>query len=233
MEQFKIRSSGTSKIMGVKGLGQTGYTYLEAWLKESMYKRRAEIKSKYLDKGNISEEDGFTLMALQLDLGMVYKNQELFENEFLKGTPDLIVNGVVYDNKCSWSLDTFPMFEKEVPNKDYYWQLQSYMELTGALSAVLAYTLIDADISLIKQAVKYESEPNKIYRTICNMTYTKSVFEDYVKEFCPTATLDSFVEIPDHDRIRTFNIEKDQKAIGLIYERVIESRNYINSLLNK
>ena len=64
---FKIRSSATSKLMGVKGLGQTGYTYLEAWLKDHLYKRRTEIKSKYLDKGNISEEYGFTLMALQLD----------------------------------------------------------------------------------------------------------------------------------------------------------------------
>jgi len=230
---FKIRSSATSKLMGVKGLGQTGYTYLEAWLKDHLYKRRTEIKSKYLDKGNISEEDGFTLMALQLDLGMVYKNQELFKNDFMIGTPDLIVNGVVYDNKCSWSLDTFPMFDKEIPNKDYYWQLQSYMELTGASKAVLAYTLIDADISLIEQAVKWETEPNKIYRIICNMTYTKSTFESYIKEFCPTATSSYFVEIPDHDRIRTFNIDKNQKDIDLIYDRVNESRTYINSLLNK
>jgi hypothetical protein len=61
MESFKIRASSCSKIMGVKGLGQTGYTYLESWLKEAMFKRRPEIKSKYIDKGNISEEDGFTL----------------------------------------------------------------------------------------------------------------------------------------------------------------------------
>jgi hypothetical protein len=230
---FKIRSSATAKLMGVKGLGQTGFSYLESWLKNHLYKRRADVKSKYLDKGNIAEEDGFTLMALQLDLGMVYKNIGLFQNDYLIGTPDLIVNGVVYDNKCSWSLDTFPMFDKDVPNKDYYWQLQSYMELTGSNKAVLAYTLIDADISLIEQAIKWESDANKIYQIICNMTYTKATFESYAKEFCPTATANYFVEIPDHDRIRTFNIDKDQKAIDLIYTRVKESREYINSLLNK
>jgi hypothetical protein len=125
------------------------------------------------------------------------------------------------------------MFDKDVPNKDYYWQLQSYMELTGSNKAVLAYTLIDADISLIEQAIKWESDANKIYQIICNMTYTKATFESYTKEFCPTASANYFVEIPDHDRIRTFNINKDQKAIDLIYTRVEESRKYINSLINK
>jgi hypothetical protein len=65
------------------------------------------------------------------------------------------------------------------------------------------------------------------------MTYTKATFESYTKEFCPTASANYFVEIPDHDRIRTFNINKDQKAIDLIYTRVEESRKYINSLINK
>lgn len=231
--KFKIRGSATGKLMGAKGLGQTGYSYLESWLKENLYKRRTEIKSKYLDKGNLSEEEGFTLAALQLDLGMVYKNTKLFENDCMIGTPDLIVNGTVYDIKCSWSLDTFPMFDKECPNKDYFYQLQSYMELTGCDNSVLVYCLIDADISLIEQAVKWESDPEKIYRIICNMTYTQEAFDAYRQQFCHTAKSDYFVEIPEKDRIRTFAIPKDDKVIALIQDRVTESRTYINSLLNK
>lgn len=232
--KFKIRSSATGKLMGAKGLGQTGYSYLESWLKEHLYKRRTEIKSKYLDKGNLSEEEGFTLAALQLDLGMVYKNTSLFQNDYMIGTPDLIVNETVYDIKCSWSLDTFPMFDKECPNKDYYYQLQSYMELIPECNnAVLVYCLIDADITLIEQAVKWESDPEKIYRIICNMTYTQKAFDAYKQEFCHSSKSDYFVEIPEKDRIRTFAIPKDDKVISLIQDRVTESRTYINSLLNK
>ncbi len=219
--------------MGVKGLGLTGQSFLEQWVKERLYSRRPDIKSKYLTKGNVSEEEGFTLMATELNLGMVYKNTELFENDYMRGTPDLIVNGVVYDNKCSWSLDTFPMFDKEVPNKDYWWQLQSYMELTGCENAVLAYTLIDADIDEIERQVKWELDPERIYKVINEMVYTRAYFDTLVGRFCPTAKSDYFVEIPDHDRIRTFEIPKDKKAILDIQLRVADCKTYINSLLNK
>ena len=218
--------------MGVKGLGLTGQSYLESWLKETLFKRRAEIKSKYLVKGNESEEDGFTLMALQLNLGMVYKNTKYFENDFICGTPDLIVGDTVYDNKCSWSLDTFPLFDKEIPNKDYWWQLQCYMELTGCRKAVLAYTLIDASKALIEQAIKWQTNQEEIYRTICNMVYTKEYFDELVEEFCPLAESDYFLEIPESKRIKTFSFDYDAEAIAKIKERVKECRNYINSLIN-
>lgn len=232
MEEFKIRASSASKIAGVKGLGLTGQSYCEAWLKEKMYNRRSEIKSKYLDKGNLSEEDGFTLMALELNLGMVFKNNGYFENDFICGTPDLIVGGIVYDNKCSWSLDTFPMFNNEIPNKDYWWQLQCYMDLTGCKEAVLAYTLIDAPFELVQQAVKYEFNANKIYKIIMNMVYTRKYFDQLVETFCASSELKTFVEIPKEKRIKTFNILYDNDSILMLQKRVLESRNFINSLLN-
>lgn len=231
MEQFKIRASGSVNIMGVKGLGQTGETFLEKWLKEFYYKRRPDIKSKYLTKGNVCEEDGFTLMALQLNLGMVYKNEKFFENDYACGTPDLIVNDTVYDNKCSWSLDTFPMFDKE-PDKKYWWQLQTYMWLTGTKKAVLAYTLIDAPIELIEQAIKWLNSPDEIYRTICNMVYTKEYFDKLVADFCPLTELDYFVEIPEEKRIKTFAFDYDHEAINKLTGRVLESRIFLNKLIS-
>lgn len=231
MEQFKIRSSGVSKIMGVKGLGETGKTFCEEWLKEFLYKRRPDIKSKYIEKGNESEEDAFTLMATELKLGMVYKNKDFFQNDFMCGTPDLIVGDTVYDNKCSWSLSTFPMFDKEWSNKDYWWQLQSYMELTGTHKSVLAYTLIDAPEYLVEQAVKWTLDPDKVYKIINEMVYTKDYFETLVDRFCPTSTKDYFVEIPDNKRIKTFEINKDTDAILKIKSRVGECREFLNTLI--
>lgn len=231
MEKFKIRASSAGKIAGVKGLGETGKTYCKQWLKETLYKRRTEIKSKYIDKGNRLEEDGFTLMTLQLDLGMVYKNEKFFEDDYFCGTPDLIHNGIVYDNKCSWSLDTFPMFENEIPNSDYFNQLQVYMHLTGCRKAALCYTLIDADYDLISQAVKWITEPKKIFKTIANMVYTQRAFYDYVLEFCPDAK-GKFIEIPESDRLKVFEFDYDPQVIEKLKNRVLECREYINTLLN-
>src|ERR1035437_8537832 len=141
-DDFKIRASGGGNIMGIKGLGKTGETYLKKWLKEQLYNRREEIKSKYITKGHQCEEDAFTLLCCELNIGMIYKNIEFFKNDYTCGTPDIITSNTIYDTKNSWSLETFPMFEKDVPNTDYWWQLQIYMYLTNRKKAVLAYALI-------------------------------------------------------------------------------------------
>lgn len=223
-------------------------TYCKAWLKETIWKRRKELKNKYVDKGNRSEEDGFTLLCLELNLGMVYKNEEFFKNEHFCGTPDLIIqdyevgdkgllkeigDGIVYDNKCSWDLDTFPMYETEIPNIGYWWQLQVYMALTGCKKAVLAYTLIDADFDLIQQATKWETNPEKIYQIVCNMVYSRKAFDEAYTELCPLARSLYFIEIPELKRLKTFSFDYDTEAIEFLKKRVEECRTYINSLLNK
>lgn len=230
-DKFKIRASGCSNIMGAKGLGDTGKTFAKEWLKEYLYNRSPEIKSKYIEKGNQSEEDGFTLMATELNLGMVYKNTEFFSNDFMTGTPDLIVNGTVYDNKCSWSLSTFPMFDDVCKNKDYYWQLQTYMELTGCKKAILAYTLIDAPEWMVEQAVKWEMNADKVYKIISEMVYTKDYFDTLADRFCSTSTMNNFVEIPEKDRIKTFEFSKNEGEIALIKSRVFECRTHLKELL--
>jgi len=208
-------------------------TYCKKWLKEFLYKRRAEIKSKYLDKGNQCEEDGFTLMCLELNLGMVYKNTEYFENEYICGTPDLFVRKIVYDNKCSYSLDTFPMFETENPKPEYEWQLNGYAELLKTDDAVLAYTLIDAPNDIISREVKWLIDPNDIYNKLCDLIYTKDNFVKAVSEYCPDSTADHFIEIPQEERIVKFEFKKDQSKINKVNERVPMCREYIISLLTK
>lgn len=231
MEQFKIRASGAHSIMGIKAFGKTGETYCKAWLKEYLYKRRTDIKSKYIEKGNTSEEDAFTLLTLQLNLGMVYKNLQFFEDDYMCGTPDLIIGDVVYDNKCSWSLDTFPMFESEIPNNDYELQLQVYMHLTGTHKAVLAYTLIDTPKELIEREIKWLTSPDDIYRKVMNMVYTKLYFDELKTEFFASSELDCFVEIPEANRIKTFDIAYNEEVIKKLQTRVTEARNYLNSLI--
>lgn len=227
---FKIRASSASKIMGVKGLGETGKTYCEQWLKQALYHRQPEIKSKYIDKGNSEEEAAFTLMACELNLGMVYKNHSYFKDNDMCGTPDLIHDGIVYDNKCSWSLDTFPLFDKEISNKDYWWQLQVYMHLTGCDKAVLAYTLLDAPLHIVEQAVKWIAEPDKIYKVINELVYSKAYFDELKARFCPESTKDYFVEMPESLRIKTFEIAKDMESISSIVARVVQCRDYIAGL---
>lgn len=148
LPQFKIRASQAGRVMTNprnKGetLSETTKTYVKEWLAEKIYGYKKQIKSKYLDKGNALEDLAIDTAIQMLDLPMVLKNEQYFENEHFCGTPDLIVDGVVYDIKNSWDCFTFPLFETECPNKDYFYQLQVYMHLTGCNRAVLTYVLLN------------------------------------------------------------------------------------------
>jgi hypothetical protein len=146
MKQFKIRCSAIGQIMAnsrTKGqLSKTAQSYVQEWLKEQIYNRRKDISNKYMDKGNLLEDESIDFLANNSDLGFLIKNEEYFENDFLTGTPDIITNEEVIDMKNSWDCFTFPLFYDNIPNKDYFYQLQGYMALTGKKKAKLVYTLM-------------------------------------------------------------------------------------------
>jgi len=129
MKTFKIRASGSGNLMGVKGLGKTGESYLQQWTKEQLYGRRKFMTNKYVEKGLIMEDASLDYIAEHLGYGMLVKNEDYFENEYFTGTPDVILNNHLIDVKNSYDCFTFPLFFNGVPNKDYYWQAQVYMAL--------------------------------------------------------------------------------------------------------
>lgn len=208
-------------------------THCKKWLKTFLYNRREELKNKYVAKGNECEEDGFTLMAVQLKLGMVYKNTERKSNTFSSGECDLNHQEVIYDNKCSWSLDTFPMFEFEIPDIKYWWQLQGYSTLWIAKKLCLCYTLISSTYEAVEKAIKWAETSNEKYEIAERMVFTKKEFFLLKDHFFADATLDTFIEIPAEQRIKKFEFLPDQKAQSLIEKRSNMCKEYIYSLLIK
>ena len=210
-------------------------SYCKQWLKEHLYKRRTEVKSKYIDKGNANEEDGFTLMAVELGLGMVYKNEDYKENDFMTGTCDLdhAKTDTVFDNKASWSLDTFPMFEDVIPDKDYEWQIQGYMHLWKRSNGIVAYTLTDMPLDLLRHEIRYEEDDNAKQRKAVNYIYTEKAWKEAKSLLFPAADDYNFIEIPSKDRIKCFHFKYDPDKIALIEDRVKMCQQYINELWEK
>lgn len=201
LSNFKIRASASGKLMTdsrtkSETLSETTKTYLKEWATERIYGVRKEIKSKYLTKGLSLEDEAIDTAINWLDLPFVIKNEKYFEDDYFCGSPDLILNDTVYDIKCSWDCFTFPLFDYEIKNKDYYSQLQVYMALTGCKKAVLTYVLLNTPEQLTYET-KYD-----------------------------------YSNIDKDKRIKTFEIEYDEKHIEKLKERVIESRNYLNTLIN-
>jgi len=181
---FKIRASASGKIMTnarskSELLSETTKTYVKEWLIEKIYGIRKEIKSKYLTKGLQLEDTAIDKAIEWLDLPFTLKNEKFFEDEFFCGTPDLIVNDVVYDIKCSWDAFTFPLFENEIPNKDYFYQLQVYMHLTGCKKAVLTYVLLNTPEELTYEDKHNYDNMDKKYRIkTFEIDYSEEVIAD-------------------------------------------------------
>ena len=140
------------------------------------YKRREELYSKYIEKGNELEEDAITLVSVQTETFMV-KNEINFSNDWITGTPDLftsqnksslkfeqnesgiwVYTGIedlfIEDTKCSWDVFTFNRTKQKKLNDLYYWQMQGYMMLTGAKEARLRYCLLNATDDLIRDEIR-------------------------------------------------------------------------------
>ena len=212
MKQFKIRCSAIGQIMTnprtkKEYLSKTTASYCEEWLKEQIYGRRKEISSKYLDKGNIVEQNSLDYIANELGYGSIPKNEESFENNYLTGTPDAIFNEHIIDVKNSWDCFTFPLFFNNVPNKNYYWQAQGYMALTGLDYYRLIYTLMDTPEELIKKEY-FNSNLD---------------FDTFAKNY-------KYSNIDSKYRIKVFEIERNNIDIDSIYTRVVECREHINNI---
>lgn len=204
-------------------LPQGAKTYCEDWLKSNLFNpRKQEWKALVIDKGLACEEDGIKMIAEVFNYQDFYKNDEYFDNEFMQGCPDVLHNGVVRDTKLSWDLFTFPMFNDELPNEDYWWQLQGYMILTGYKKASLDYVLIDTPIPLVLLDLK------KLYYQSGGVAeeWTQEKYEYLYPNY-------RFDDIPKEKRIKSFEFDYDESVKESVKQRVELCRIYINQLITK
>lgn len=196
---------------------QTLKSYCEQWYKEKIYNKKYEFSSKYTEKGLIQEDENIDIIADYLNKGMLIKNDKTFENDFIIGTPDIILPNEIIDLKSSWDCFTFPLFDDEIPNMDYYWQLQSYMDLTGKEKARLIYVLGNTPMHIIEREAYF----------YCKNNGYDELDMDILKSFVDKMT---YSNIDLKYRIKEYNILRNDSDIKLIHERVDLCREYIKTL---
>ena len=223
MEKFKIRASKCSEILtndrSGKGMGETAKTYCKEWLIGQLYGKKKEVQSKYLERGIISEQDAIDFVANYFDYGILLKNEMLYENHFLTGTPDIILKDKVIDIKCSWDCFTFPLLLNDYP-KAYYWQAQCYMILTGIQRFELIYVLLDLPKHLIEREAWNYARANG-YDTVDDYIF------DLIKE------KHTYKDVPDFLKIKKFDIVFNTEAKDIIEKRIDDCRSYIDGLIHE
>jgi len=159
-------------------LPETAVSYLKEWYSEQIYGDREEIKSKYFDKGNLMESLAIDFTAEMLGYGILDKNEIDFENDFLTGTPDIITKTEILDTKCPWNSKTFLDSVFAPLNDAYYWQMQSYMGLTGLKQAKVCFCLMDTlgEFNYGKD-ISYAEIPSKIKFHAKEVIFNQSDFD--------------------------------------------------------
>ncbi|MBK9963089.1 MAG: hypothetical protein IPP06_17705 [Saprospiraceae bacterium] len=220
MKRFKIRCSAIGQIMangkGKETLGLTTKSYVESWIKEQLYGRKKEFSNKYTTKGLTVEQDAIDYVSDVLGYGFLLKNEDNLKNDFLTGTPDIILNNLIIDIKSSWDCFTFPLFEDEIKNQDYVWQGQGYMALTGAETFRVIYVLMDTPEDIIFRESSSFCWKNNI-----------ELDDEIIKDFTEKMT---YKNIPHELRTKTFEFKRDEEKINSIYKMVEECREYIHKL---
>jgi hypothetical protein len=150
---MKFRASSLGKLMTSARskselLSQTAKSHIEQLAKEKFFDYRAQISSRYLDKGQQQEPDSIELVNT-VRMESYSKHIGRVSNDYLTGECDIITHDTIIDVKTSWSIDTWPALPHEGINSDYEWQLRAYMMLYDRPQAELIYCLVTTDPDLL------------------------------------------------------------------------------------
>lgn len=226
-DNYLFHPSSLGKIMTESRtkelIGETAKKHLVECYVSHVYGRHKDVTNAYIEKGLMAEEDSLDLYTLVKDQLFV-KNTEYFKNDWFIGTPDIITEDTVIDIKTSWDIFTFFAQTVKALDKDYYWQLQAYMDLTGKRSAKLVYCLVSTPLKLIEDQKKkllwtmgvIDQETDADYQKACEEVEKNSIYDDIDME----------------KRYIEMTIERDDKAIYQAHERVALCRTILNEWTN-
>jgi hypothetical protein len=192
---------------------------LDVYIAEK-YGRKKDIQTKQMKKGIEVEQDSIDLLSMYLKMPFS-KNDQRFTNDFITGFPDIIDNDRIIDIKSSYDLWTFIGNIPDKLDSLYYWQMQSYMWLTGAKSAVIAYCLVNTPESIIEQ---------EKYYLLKKMDVATEESPEYIKEAIKIEFNMSFDDISIDERVLMFNVSRNEDDILRIQTKVEKAREFLKEL---
>jgi len=235
MENLKIRASKLGLFMSKSGkLIQGGKKQtLKLWLKCN-YGYEEVVATKSMTKGTELEADAIEIVEQVLgregrvnseiralrSAGKKFTNDPNaisfgYYNDYLTGSPDVILDDVIEDIKVSDNIETF--HESELTD-NYEWQLRAYMWLTGRKTARLIYVAMpDPDWMIV-------SKINQLNYQLRDEVMITS-YADQIRHNGKCV-----LSMPIEKRIKVFTIEHDDAKIEQIKSIVNQVREYCNIL---
>jgi hypothetical protein len=180
------------------------------------------------------------------------KNDIRLHNKYITGELDLYIGEAVnkadetIDTKTSWSAHTFFRAINKELDSGYKFQGLGYCALSGAKKHTVAYCLVNGTAKHIEAEKKkafwqFNSDTtNEDFIKKCKQIEKNHIFDtdSFVKEnpdfefHNSIKTLAQF-DIPFTERLKTFEFDRDENEIEKIYNRIGQSREWMNKNLFK
>lgn len=195
-------------------LSKSAIYVIQDWMKEQLGYPRQELRSKYTQKGLLMEGDAIDFIAEHYGWSGIKKNTERKTNEYITGEADIVLPDRVLDVKCSWSGDSFPLMDIDIPIDGYGWQGLGYMALWGKDNFQLTYALMDAPDSIV------DKEANQVRYDLGLDEVDMELWEDI-------KAMNTFSHLPNELRIKSFYADFNEDLISRVYERVELARKWV------
>ena len=189
------------------------------WL-EREFGYREDFMTDEVMKGLLEEQSSMGLVQSVLGGEFRAKNTQYLRNEYVHGTPDIVLRkeDVIEDVKTSFNLRTFTDSDLA---KNYWWQGQGYMWLTGKTHYRLIYCLVKTPDNLVANEKRRwfykfdQDEYNPHFLAACEQIEKNNDLID---------------QIPKTSRIKIFEFDFDPEKIELLKTKIEASREYYKTL---
>jgi hypothetical protein len=192
---------------------------LDVYIAEK-YGRKRDIQTKQMKKGVEVEDESIGLLNKLWETNYK-KNQERYSNGFITGHPDILDSNKVIDIKSSYDLWTFLGNLPDKLDNLYYWQLMSYMWLTGATKGYIAYCLSNTPFGIVEQEKRY---------LLNRMDVISEESPEYLKEANKLEFNMTFDDIDIAERVLVFTVERNEDDIVRIQNRVEKAREFLHEI---
>jgi hypothetical protein len=190
------------------------------------YGRRPQRKGHapiQLIKGSTSEVAA-SKMVERVTGQAFYKNKKRLSNDYLKGILDVTSAPTIEDSKYiieiknSKSLHTFAQSAREPLPPSIDFQVQGYFALTGLEKGIVYNCLVDMPDHLIKE------QYDLLFQTLCPDGIITDLFTE---EWSELEHGFRFNDIPEEERVIPFPVERNEKTISNIYEKLELCREWL------
>lgn len=225
--EFKVRASGASHIVAQPRskkdkeaglLAESVKTHVRDVFLSDFFGYRETVVTDIMTKGHLMETESRKLVQAVLGGETRMRNVTQFDNDFARGTPDIVMKDCVEDIKNPWSLRTF--FNASI-TPAYYWQAQVYMWLTEVHKFRLIYTLNPTPFELI------QNEKNRLFYKFEDANNNPD-YEEACKQI--DHNNDLILQLPEEFRVKVFDIEYNQTDIDFLMNQILRCRKYYKEL---